>query len=208
MNRRPFDQHANFDSDSSSEPSQKWDEHGNAIGWVGDPNLVFAPKPSRAAGYTLPQSETLEAESPVGRSGTGHYRLPSEDIGYRYPTSEIMRGGRVILRQQSDDSAESVAWETGHRQLGHHVPENDIEVQRFGHSPPPIDQSELTGSINRLTEPQTRSSESQFSYIPSMQVTQSDPSPYRSPTTTPRPNSSRPMAPSVSLPAYSFDSTI
>jgi len=87
MNRTPFNSHANFNPDSSSEPYQRWDENGRAVGYVGDPNLMFAPKPTRPMEYK-PGSLTSE-----------------EGVGYQYPMGQVGNpDGRTVVRQRSDDS--------------------------------------------------------------------------------------------------------
>lgn len=90
-NKTQFNPHANFGPDSSSEPYQRWDDNGNAVGYSGDPNLMFAPKPARAVGFT-PGSDRHHSE---------------DDVGYQYPMSEVGRDGRVVIRQHSDDSTSS-----------------------------------------------------------------------------------------------------
>jgi hypothetical protein len=89
VNRTPFNPHANFNPDSSSEPYQRWDENGRAVGYVGDPNLMFAPKPTRPTVYT-PNAPRLE-----------------EGVGYQYPMGQVgSPDGRMVVRQRSDDSEE------------------------------------------------------------------------------------------------------
>lgn len=132
MSRSQFNPHANFNPDSTSEPYQRWDENGNAVGYSGDPNLVVAPKPTRAAGYTGRHSE--------------------EDIGYQYPMSEVGRDGRIIIRQHSDDSNSS----------DHHNEGRAYGAPRVEHSP-------------------TENYQNPFEPPPMPTLTQSDPSPRRSP---------------------------
>jgi hypothetical protein len=190
MNRTKFNQHANFNPDSSSEPYQRWDENGNAVGWTGDPNLMFAPKPSRAVGYMSPTpSERRNLGSPQGERSD----RPSEELGYQYPMTEVGRDGRVVLRQESDDSASS---EAEHQPQG---AEYRVEVRRIADSPP-FDQYGVPRQTNLYSQ--------QPPQLPSMQLTQSDPSPSRSPAQ----NFSRSMATSASVPGsspamqYQYDS--
>lgn len=73
----------------TTDPHQRWDKNGRAIGFVGDPRL-HAPAPRR------PQGDGGYNGSYDGGGG----------IGTAYPQTNLEAGGRNLVRQESGDSAE------------------------------------------------------------------------------------------------------